>query len=65
MHGLSSRPRVDWGRTSSRPSSPSFRATRPKRGRPDPVEEHMIYPEAVKLFFEGRLEIKGRRVAIL
>lgn len=29
------------------------------------VEEHKIYPEAVKLFFEGRLEIKGRRVAIL
>jgi len=27
-------------------------------------EEHKIYPEAVKLFFEGRLEIKGRRVFI-
>ena len=29
------------------------------------VEEHKIYPEAVKLFFEGRLEIHGRRVTIL
>ncbi len=29
------------------------------------VEEHKIYPEAVKLFFEGRLEIDGRRVTIL
>ena len=29
------------------------------------VEEHKIYPEAVKLFFEGRLEIRGRRVFIL
>jgi phosphoribosylglycinamide formyltransferase 1 len=29
------------------------------------VEEHKIYPEAVKLFFEGRLEISGRRVTIL
>jgi len=27
-------------------------------------EEHRIYPEAVKLFVEGRLEIKGRRVLI-
>lgn len=27
-------------------------------------QEHEIYPEAVKLFFEGRLEIKGRRVII-
>jgi len=27
-------------------------------------EEHRIYPEAVKLFFEGRLEIKGRKVII-
>lgn len=25
-------------------------------------EEHRIYPEAVRLFCEGRLEIKGRRV---
>jgi len=25
-------------------------------------EEHSIYPEAVRLFCEGRLEIKGRRV---
>jgi phosphoribosylglycinamide formyltransferase-1 len=28
-------------------------------------EEHRIYPLAVKLFVEGRLKIKGRRVAIL
>ncbi|MDH4217735.1 MAG: phosphoribosylglycinamide formyltransferase [Candidatus Aminicenantes bacterium] len=27
-------------------------------------EEHKIYPEAVKLFFEGRLEIRGRQVFI-
>jgi len=27
-------------------------------------EEHRIYPEAVKLFFEGRLEIKGKKVII-
>jgi len=27
-------------------------------------EEHKIYPEAVKLFFEGRLEVKERRVFI-
>ncbi|MFQ6069624.1 MAG: phosphoribosylglycinamide formyltransferase [Candidatus Aminicenantales bacterium] len=27
-------------------------------------EEHRIYPEAVKLFFEGRLEVRGRRVFI-
>ena len=27
-------------------------------------EEHKIYPEAVKLFVEGRLKIKGRRVVI-
>lgn len=27
-------------------------------------EEHRIYPEAVKLFAEGRLKIKGRKVAI-
>jgi len=27
-------------------------------------EEHKIYPEAVKLYFEGRLEVKGRRVYI-
>ena len=26
------------------------------------MEEHKIYPEAVKLFFEGSLEVKGRRV---
>ena len=28
------------------------------------VEEHKIYPEAVRLFFEGRLEVRGRRVLI-
>lgn len=28
-------------------------------------EEHRIYPEAVRLFFEGKLEIRGRRVYIL
>ncbi|MEM1993860.1 MAG: phosphoribosylglycinamide formyltransferase [Nitrososphaerales archaeon] len=28
-------------------------------------EEHRIYPEAVKLFVEGRLKIEGRRVKIL
>jgi len=28
-------------------------------------EEHRIYPEAVKLFCEGRLKITGRRVQIL
>jgi len=27
--------------------------------------EHKIYPEAIKLFIEGRLKIKGRRVEIL
>ena len=27
-------------------------------------EEHKIYPEAVKLFFEGRLEVRGRQVFI-
>jgi phosphoribosylglycinamide formyltransferase-1 len=27
-------------------------------------EEHKIYPEAVQLFFEGRLEVEGRRVTI-
>jgi len=27
-------------------------------------EEHKIYPEAVRLFFEGKLEIRGRRVFI-
>jgi len=29
------------------------------------VEEHRIYPEAVRLFFEGRLEVRGRRVFII
>ncbi len=28
------------------------------------VEEHKIYSEAVRLFFEGRLEVRGRRVLI-
>ena len=28
-------------------------------------EEHKIYPEAVRLYFEGRLEVRGRRVLIL
>jgi phosphoribosylglycinamide formyltransferase-1 len=28
------------------------------------VEEHRIYPEAVRLFAEGRLELRGRRVDI-
>jgi phosphoribosylglycinamide formyltransferase-1 len=27
-------------------------------------EEHKIYPEAVRLYFEGRLEVRGRRVYI-
>ncbi len=29
------------------------------------VEEHRIYPESVRLYFEGRLEVRGRRVFIL
>jgi phosphoribosylglycinamide formyltransferase-1 len=29
------------------------------------VEEHRLYPEAVRLFAEGRLQIVGRRVRIL
>jgi len=29
------------------------------------VEEHRIYPEAIRLFAEGRLRIEGRRVRIL
>ena len=28
------------------------------------VEEHKIYPEAVKLYFDGRIEVRGRRVFI-
>ncbi len=28
-------------------------------------QEHKIYPEAVKLFFEGRVEVRGRKVFIL
>lgn len=27
-------------------------------------EEHKIYPEAVRLYFDGRIEVKGRRVFI-
>jgi phosphoribosylglycinamide formyltransferase-1 len=27
-------------------------------------EEHKLYPEAVRLYFEGKLEIKNRRVFI-
>lgn len=29
------------------------------------VEEHRIYPETVRLYFQGRLEVRGRRVVIL
>ena len=29
------------------------------------VEEHKIYPESVRLFFQGRIEVRGRRVFIL
>jgi phosphoribosylglycinamide formyltransferase-1 len=29
------------------------------------VEEHKVYPEAVRLYFEGRIEVRGRRVFIL
>ncbi|MCX7975158.1 MAG: phosphoribosylglycinamide formyltransferase [Candidatus Aminicenantes bacterium] len=28
-------------------------------------EEHRIYPEAVRLYFEGKLEVRGRRVFII
>ncbi len=28
------------------------------------VEEHRLYPEAVRLFAEGRLRLDGRRVRI-
>jgi len=28
------------------------------------VEEHRLYPEAIRLFAEGRLQIAGRRVTI-
>ena len=27
------------------------------------VEEHRLYPEAIRLYAEGRLEIAGRRVS--
>ncbi len=29
------------------------------------VEEHKIYPESVRLYFQGRIEVRGRRVFIL
>jgi len=29
------------------------------------VEEHKIYPESVRLYFEGRIEVRGRRVIII
>jgi phosphoribosylglycinamide formyltransferase-1 len=29
------------------------------------VEEHRIYPEAVRLYFEGRIEVRERRVFVL
>ena len=29
------------------------------------AQEHKIYPESVRLYFEGRLEVRGRRVFIL
>jgi phosphoribosylglycinamide formyltransferase 1 len=29
------------------------------------VEEHKIYPEAIRLYFEGKVEIRGRRVFVL
>jgi len=28
------------------------------------VDEHVIYPEAVRLFFEGKLKVEGRRVFV-
>jgi len=29
------------------------------------VEEHRIYPEAIRLYFDGRIEVRGRRVFVL
>jgi len=29
------------------------------------IEEHKIYPQSVRLYFDGRLEVRGRRVFIL
>jgi phosphoribosylglycinamide formyltransferase-1 len=29
------------------------------------VEEHRIYPQAVRLYFDGRIEVRGRRVFVL
>jgi len=28
------------------------------------VEEHVLYPRAVRLFFEGKLSVQGRRVIV-
>ena len=28
------------------------------------VEEHRLYPQAIRLFAEGRLQVEGRRVRI-
>jgi phosphoribosylglycinamide formyltransferase-1 len=28
------------------------------------IEEHRLYPEAIRLYAEGRLEVAGRRVSI-
>jgi phosphoribosylglycinamide formyltransferase 1 len=28
------------------------------------VQEHRLYPEAIRLFAEGRLRIEGRRVIV-
>jgi phosphoribosylglycinamide formyltransferase-1 len=28
------------------------------------AEEHRLYPEAIRLYAEGRLEVAGRRVSI-
>ncbi len=29
------------------------------------VEEHKTYPECIRLFFEGRIEVRGRRVFVI
>jgi phosphoribosylglycinamide formyltransferase-1 len=29
------------------------------------TEEHRIYPEAIRLFAEGRLRLEGRRVRVM
>jgi phosphoribosylglycinamide formyltransferase-1 len=28
------------------------------------VEEHRLYPEAIRLYAEGRLDVRGRRVSV-